>query len=401
MVNRIIILIATSLPGVQKMLILSFVGLFYGTMTLGTFVNDTFIVYMAVIFTSLNWSGVLLVDLNRYPQNLHTKLFGKIISYSIFYVLLATPFFFLLWHYNLIVDLYGSLFFLLSFSLYQVWRHYCLAQHKYREIVIQDILIVFLSLLLVWINTFLSLSVVGLLALPFLSPIFHFIHINRGIVIFSTSFYRNKLNLNMHKRALQRAISNFSTGSLPLLIAPLSYNLLSNEYTAVIGFFSNIATSMILLPRAISFHKLPYLSKQYNNKQVFTLEFRKYEKSILLVLVALFLVMTFLYSIFSQVNKKFPIYPSFNLPYLAWICYLMMATAVISQIMLPMSNKLMILRREDLLLKINAFTFFMTLVSFFLFNDIIQQVFWVIIAFQLIQIKMHLFRLIILRRIDT
>lgn len=393
--HRIKSLLVTGIPGLQKILTLSFIGIFYGLETVGLYVNDTFIIQIVCMFSSLNWCTILLVDINKYPSRLRTKFYSKITFYCLVYSFIAVLLIFILHQLTLIVDFWGSAVYLVLFGVYQLWRHYCISQYKYSYSIFLDLVVMVFSFFMAIGGGIYGFSPVLMMAIGFVIPILVFYINDKPPILLSISFFTGKINRTFQKRSWQIAVANFSTGSIPLFIAPLSYNVLSSEYTAIIGLFNNIANIILLVPRAISLNMVPKISLDYRNKTVMT-TYKKFRKTIYLFLsISFIVIVVFFVALYALRNVEI-LSPLFEQKGLYLICFLMLLATLASQTVLPISNLLMVLRREAFLLRANIISILIFVVSFLLTFFYFKETIATLFSYQVLMILVSFFRLYLL-----
>lgn len=376
---------STAMPGVQKLAALFFVGYCLTPELLGRFVNDIFIVQIAAIFSASSWAGVLMVDIHKYRRG-GLLFYARVQGYACLYCIPLSGILMLLYHFGWLQDVCGSILFLFAFTLYQIWRHYMLAFHRYAMIVCFDSVILAGSGLLAFVARYYPGAVLLLQALPYLLPVL-------SIRVFP-SF---RLGGRLHTRALQQGFANFSTSSMPLFIAPVAYKLLNPSYTAVIGIFTNIANVILLIPRSMAFHEIPALAKVYNDKIQLSKVFRRYQRSVNQVLMVL--MMLALAAIVALYYWPGSI-PFTELPFIYFIYGLMIVAALVSQLSLPLSNLLNISLQDGWVLWVNAYAFGLFVALFYTWYHWMADAVFVLIGYQVLLILVNLMRFGWLTRIS-
>lgn len=352
-IDRIIILGVTGIPGAQKLLILFIIGLFYPIADLASYINDSFIVMMLTYFTAINWSSILIADINKYPISLRNKFYATIISNASTYCIICSiTILFIASISSLIQYPSGSILFVFSYTYYQLWRHYLLAKQSYLKILVLDIIILGLFWGTLYLGSMQHIDALIPVSLTFLLP-FIYTYCEEKIPIIPYSKCRNKLSRKFHHRALFTGISGFFTASPALLIAPISFRILSVEYTSVIGFMNNIVNIIYLIPRAYSLYNIPLLAQSYNNISLFITNYRAYRKRIHRMLCALLVIILTIFSIYMLVISKWNIIDTSQLPYIYTLSILMLLSGIFAQFIIPIANLSNILRAEKTMTYIN------------------------------------------------
>src|SRR5690606_12888360 len=182
------------LPGVQKLSVLFFVGYLYGASELGVFINDSFIIQILAIFTAFSWSNIILADIHKFSNRLKAKFYAKISFFSLTYCLFFILIILVLHYFNCIIDWKGSIFFLITFSLYQLWRNYYVTSHLYWIVFILDTILIVLSILAVYIKSNTGVSIILLQSIPYLVPIIYLYLKEKIPIIFSFNLYKGSFN---------------------------------------------------------------------------------------------------------------------------------------------------------------------------------------------------------------
>jgi hypothetical protein len=392
LLKKSIILCVTAMPGLQKLLVLFFIGVFHSTGQLGIFINDIFIIQIFTYFTTINWANIVMVDTHKYGSAYKNNFFARIINNSIFYCIPACIFLIILFRFNWIQDIKGSILYLISFSLYQLLRHYLLTQHKYWQLFFFDSMVILISFILCYAAIFISEYLLSLLALPYFT-LFLYFYINEKIPVVILPKIHNKFSISLHVRAIQNAFSNFSTASIPLFIAPMSFRILSAEYTSVIGVVNSITNIMLLVTRSVSLHTIPILSKIYLANKNIREEYRRYKMFICKILIAILGVCILLFCAIIIFNKNHPGI-LLNLPYIHIICILMFISVIASQFSLPASNLAIIIRRESTLLLVNITSMIIFIIIFGVAYKVFSDGLLLIIYYQILQILISIYRYI-------
>lgn len=383
----------TTFPGFHKLITLLFISFLFDKTEIGDYVNDTFIIYIFGYLTVFNWANFILMEMIKQPSNRQPLFFGKIswMSFSILVPILGIIFF--LFKFKIITDFYGTAVFLFTWSFHQLWRHYFIARKCFKSLFYSDVFIMLFTLGAIYISKKVELNTLFAQSLPMVMvpAIYKLIHIN------SPDFYiefrsLSKINWSIYKRALNYSLINLSTGGIQLLIAPLSYQLLNSEFTAIIGIVNNLASVGLIIPRAISYSYIPNLAKVFRSSfekflALIALFQKNINKSILYLILASVLVMPFCL-IF---NEKMPI----NAIILSGCVYVNLIT---SQLSIPWSNALIVMSKNMYLLKVNLLSFFSYICILFILYIFLNEGFYVILLASFLNIVLNYSRYKVLSR---
>lgn len=383
--STLIILIVTAIPGLQKLIVLTFIGYLYNSEILSAFINDTFIVLIISYFTAYNWANILIADIHKFPKTHQVRLLIKISCYSFVYCVLSLSIILLLYYTGLIVDCLGCIVYIFCLTIYQIWRHYYITNHFYNDVLKFDCVIILSSIASAFIGSkYSTLLLIGQ-SIPFLIPVIYFYYEKEIKVKFSIKLFKGYFNKNLNIRAIQNGISSFSTTSIPLFMAPIAYQLLKSEYTSVIGYFTNVANIILLIPRSFALHNIPTLAKAYRDKLIFETLYENYKKNIFKIILVLFILSSSTLFIFYGVSRHFHFFDTYlRLPYIQVICLLILTTTLLSQILLPASNRAMISRQEIMLLKANLISLTIFIFVFTVIYNLIIGSILIILSYQIL-----------------
>lgn len=382
----------TAFPGIHKLVILLFISFLFKTNATGNFVNDIFIIYIFGYLTVFNWANFILVEMSKLPSKFKPLFFGKILWLSISMMIPIIVIIFILFKFGIIIDLFGTSLFLFSWSFHQLWRHYYIAQKKFKDLFYSDVIIISFTIFNIYLAFIFSVNIFVAQTIPLLLiPVLYKI-----IGIESPAFYFEfrsffKVDWRIYKRALNYSLINLSTGGIQLIIAPLSYQLLNAEFTAIIGITNNIATTALLIPRAISYNYIPELAKEfrlsiYKFKEVLS----DFQKKINISVVGL-AVVGLIFCVVASI-----LYPNLKMRvvFLSSMVYINLLT---SQLSLPWSNAIFVMRKNEFLLKINVFSFSIYIVLLLLFFQFFSNGYYIIVSATVLNILINFFRYMTLK----
>lgn len=232
-----------------------------------------------------------------------------------------------------------------------------IATDNYRKLFYADLGVLFFTIVSIWLTHKIDGNVYLLMSFPTIFvPVFF-----EKLPFILPDF---KWNPRIFKRLLNYTLINLSTGGIQLIFAPLSHQLMSADFTRVIGFANNIAAMVLLIPRAMAYQYLPALSANFRSSgEKFQRIYKEFSRKINL-------------AVFSMVIFGFILVPiAFVL--LDKMTYLLMAfglvvyfNLLVGQLAIPSSNVMVVRSQSGRLLQINIFSFIL----------IIMQMSWVLLS---------------------
>jgi len=249
-VKKVLVLIAVAMPGLQRLYVFLLAGNALSLSKFGEFSSDYSVVQVLSFFSAIGWSGVILTRVPKLSSNDSKIFLANITRTSLGYYFLYTLVLVAMFFYGVLFDLFGTLFFLITWMVYQLARHYAFARTSYNVIIVADVVFmsVFTGLALLGCDVFFGLSIGYLLsaALLFYKNI--------------TFKYRRVIGQDVVK-SFEISGSNFLSTStlmgLPFIVS-LSGEV---EYSAFIGSMLSILGVLLLLPRGFSVYLSPILAK--------------------------------------------------------------------------------------------------------------------------------------------
>ncbi len=347
--NNFFLLGTTAFPGFHKLALLMLIGFLFAKGTTADFVNDVFIVYIFGFITAFNWANFILTEMPKLPQKKQALFFGKIVwlTFPLIAPILVISLF--LYQLGLIVNFSGFIVYLFCWSFHQLWRHYYIARKHYRALFLSDLLIFAFSLGSIFTAWHLDNSMLLWLSLPcVLIPIFFRFFSNNTPVYHYEFRSIKKFDGKVYARAMNYSLINLSTGGIQLIFAPLSYQLLNAEFAMIVGYTNNFASIALLIPRAIAYNFIPELSQNFRfSFNLFSETLHRFQKRINLSLIVLLIIGALVFALFYVIVPNFDL----NTIFLALSIYINLLTA---QLSLPASNALIVMFKNQLLLKVNV-----------------------------------------------
>jgi len=251
MLEKVEVLVATGLPGLYKILVLFFITETFGLSTVGVFASEFSISQIVAFFTAIGWSSLILV---RVPQRQgDSGAWCAYISILIMATMSFVPLLIAVFivYYSLGISAYGVICLVISWSLYQMHRHYYVSLKKYRKLILYDSVLIALSIASVAITheNYVSVTISSSMFATF--------------VVFFISDYTNKkiAYAGFDLKGLELGASNFFSGVIPLAIVPLAHYHVDEQVAGIISIFLAVTAAVLLIPRAISLYKFPDITR--------------------------------------------------------------------------------------------------------------------------------------------
>lgn len=356
MIDKLILLIVTALPGVIKVFLFILIEKLYSIEILGNFSNDYYLAQLFIIVTAVGLSGIVMVNIPKVEEYIAHII--KVINTSFIYCIFILPIFFIFYKFNLFYFI-DSFILIISMSIYLIIRHFFLARKEYLNLFYYDLFL--LSLLAIFLVFFNQLNIVQKIYIPYLTIIILFIFKIKRINTKSLDIFDMKQSFHI-------SLTNFFSGGIFFLIIPLSTKTLGIEYTALLGIILTISSIIILLPRAISTFYLPLIAKNIQNKEFSN---NLYKKLLRLNFITLFLLFISTF-ILLFIIKLFFFKDLFSLKNSEILYILLMLSILVSQISLVPSNFIMVLKKNEFTFKLNIilslFYFLLSLVFIYIYN---------------------------------
>jgi O-antigen/teichoic acid export membrane protein len=285
--NKILVLATTAMPGLQRLLMFIFLERLLSMEQLGYFASDFSLLQIISFFSAIGWSGLVLTRVPKLTDTDSEIYLLNILTMAILYCLGYALIIILLFYAGLLFDLYGSIFFMISWMFYQIVRHYRLAKRGYRLIISADLsaLLLFILLVSFGIGALLAASVSYLIATL--------------ILFIKTSPFKEQLkNLSKedHVKSFQISMSNFLSSGI-FLGLPFIVTLGDDEkYSALLGYLLSVIVMAQLIPRGLSLYLTPKIAELNHTKKSVTILI-KYIGLNSLLTIAMFFVQVSLYYI--------------------------------------------------------------------------------------------------------
>jgi hypothetical protein len=262
------------MPGAYKLIIFFSLEHIYGLSLLGNIASWQSIAQVFGFFTAIGWCSLILVRIPK-ANSRQEKIsnYNKLLGMGILTLIaLSIPIYTIGAYFSNTHQALQILAWLLAWTLYQMPRHYFIAQRSYRAAFTIDATILTASLICLitiseqYISTALAscMLITGLLTSLAIQS-------GRTNTVFSMSYER---------KGLEYGLINLLSGGITLSLIPLAHYLSSSEFAGSISLFLAIISIALLIPRAISTYQLPELSKTINNATTLKLHSKSMQRVI-------------------------------------------------------------------------------------------------------------------------
>ncbi|CAH7412904.1 membrane hypothetical protein [Vibrio chagasii] len=329
---------STALPGTYKLLSLLIFSHLNGMDSAGEFSNDLAMVFSTTLLLSNGWCAWLLSYLPKSSDIARRhNCFSKAFYGQVLFFIPGIVFLYFTYKINVISNFLFSTILLISFSIYQINRHYNLSLTFYRKQFIVELLIFTLMI-------FISCVAKNANELLFYSSLVYFI-------VSLDVFFHLKTKIpskNDFKFSIYSGFSNYLSGGILSLIIPVANftgGSLVAGYCALVTQFVSLS---MYIPRNLSVYFMPRLSRVFEDKTKLLTIYSKFTTlnglSLLIMSVLFLLFFTVDYILTMQYVKNY---------FLLQIAILIVFTYLASQLSLPSSNVLLSLEMPDVILKTN------------------------------------------------
>lgn len=352
--NKILLLIVTAFPGINKLVLFFLIEKIYDINILGKFSNDYYLIQLFIIFTSIGISSLIMVNIPKIEN--HIEFLSKSITSVFLLCLLFMPIIYICYNYNYLFSYYNALFLLISMSLNLIIRHYYLSIKKYK-IVLQFDLILFLFICILLTLEINFLEVIDKISISYILVFFIFI-----LSIKKINF--KILKIEDFKESFHISSVSFLSAGIYLFFIPLINQKLGIEYTALMSIIFTLSSVMVLFPRALSTYYLPDISKNLLNDNLEKIYNKFFLYTVLSLIFLYFISIIILFLISNFIFKEL-----FNREYSNFLYLIFISSILVSQLSLAPSNLIVAAKKSLLLTKIGFY-----LVIFYLFILFILQI---------------------------
>lgn len=276
--NKILIIINTGMPGLQRLAAFFIAERIFSTQVLGQFATDYSIIQLLSFYTAIGWCGLVMIRAPQMPINDAYQLANAAIHQTHKHLIIYAFILLALYKLEIIANLLGSLLFLGAWTQYQIARHLHIAIKHHKTIVVADAVSLTLTITLMAsdINPLISLAISFFIASLILS---HKIYKNNNQKI--------RISIEDKTKTLEISTTNFLLGAaiygLPIIISMRA----GYEYSALVGYLMSFIIIIQITPRAFSAYYLPKMAKNAATPEAASV-FPSYSKMNALLTLTLF-----------------------------------------------------------------------------------------------------------------
>lgn len=249
-------IVATGMPGFYR--VIAFIGIqrVYSLGDLGRAASAFSVAQILAFFTAIGWASLILV---RIPaardRSERTQRFYELIRMGGVSVALIGAGV-LLWARFFGRNVSGPeiVAILSGWTLYQLSRHYFLAQREYRRVIVYDLILLLVTAALV----------VGLHGLGATAgwPLGLALATVGGLMLLNIGLPQQRLGgWTFEFKGLEFGFTNFLSGGVALSLVPIANLTDGARFAGVISLIASFSAISALIPRAISMYRLPEMSR--------------------------------------------------------------------------------------------------------------------------------------------
>lgn len=333
MIHRLLVLINTGMPGLQKLIIFIVAERILTRQMLGEFSSDYALVQLISLVSVVGWCGLILSRVPKLEIVAGKRYVYTILKYSFFYYAGAVVLIGVLSFFNIAYNAVDISIFLFSWTLYQLLRHFAIAQKRHLIITIADFIALSVVVLLMWfsIRAFVALSISFIIGGVILG--FRQLEVNSS-----------KVKRQDQKKAFEFAISNFM-GSFGVMGLPVLVSATDNTGIAgVIGYTLSMIIALQLLTRSLAFIYIPEMASAAGSHKI-DVVYKKFIKNNALCTLLSALFMVFVYAVITRYSLVSVLESEESF----WVYMLLLISGSTASLTVPLQNYLMAIERSDLL----------------------------------------------------
>ncbi|MCG3203046.1 MAG: hypothetical protein NFCOHLIN_02963 [Gammaproteobacteria bacterium] len=345
-------LIVTGMPGAQRLMIVFLIQYEYGLEVLGKFTNDISIVFMITLFTAIGWANLILVRVPAARSRERLAVVRELMRYILPTIAVGGCAIAILGYMNRAFEPGSMIVVLIGWTGYQLVRHYLISVSEYEIILRIDAACTgCIALLLAGPLTFLNPLLCMGVPLGAIS-MWGWIQVERGAK--GIKYEKCQARNNSCRSGLEFGLTNFLNEGMTLLLGPISAMAAGVAYAGVIGLITAFLSIVLLFPRALTMHYMPRLAvADKEERKTFFEVFRAYRRYLHVMVVAMAFGAVIVGIIISWYIDERGMGVE-----RAWaILLLVLANAVVNQMALPDSVRLIVKEKSQLMVRINATTF--------------------------------------------
>lgn len=254
--------IATGMPGAYKVLIFFLIQHFYSIEALGNIASWQSTAQIIGYFTAIGWASLVLVRVAK-ADTLKDRVeaFNRLFQMSLITLSICC---FCIFSIGVLFDKTNEsiqiIYWTIAWTFYQMPRHYLIALRAYRKAVALDASVIILSTIAILISPVGAASLwltLSMLAAGFVT-----------FILIQHKSNSRKFYWNYETKGLEFGLVNFLGGGVSLSLIPLAAILESEAFVGVLSIFISTMGIALLIPRAISIHQLPKLSKMVDTPAI-------------------------------------------------------------------------------------------------------------------------------------
>ncbi|KMZ11398.1 hypothetical protein BHUM_06036 [Candidatus Burkholderia humilis] len=254
--NRSEPLICTGMPGVYRIASFFAVQHIYSVSELGRVVSNMAVAQMAGFFTAIGWATLILVRISSVKtRNEASEQFFQILWMSLLTTAVISASLLPAGKFvSIPFEPLETIGLLWGWTLYQIARHYFVAQKWYRGAICFDVLLTLATCGGAFLGRNSALTPSAILAIALVGV--------GAMMLPSIGFPAKRVRLgSFEKKGLEFGLANLVSGGMTLALTPLASTLCGSSFAGVFSLISSASAIGALVPRAISLIQIPVLSK--------------------------------------------------------------------------------------------------------------------------------------------
>ena len=350
-------------PGALRFIFFLAGGIYFSQAAISEAGASLSILMLLSYFTSVGWCSLLFSDYKK--EKLRDDIPFKLLAYSsltVVFVSCVSPLFGDFFSLTVV----SCIYFLFSWSTYQIVRHTLIVQKKYKVIFFIELV---LTVIFFGITAFIwniHYNQVGLI------PLYSSLWLVLSIILFFIArpyiipLKRQGLFLegNLVRKGAVSSASNFLSGGALYLLTPVSKLAMSDAMTSQFFMMTLFIQMSILLPRSIAINYLPAMARLETAKEI-EMSVKYFRKKFILINVFTIVLCLLLWSFYVQFLVKSAVYSVFDL---APIFISLLLASVFSVLNMPIANACQILGVQRFNFYSNVIFFISILTSFLLLD---------------------------------
>lgn len=253
--NKLFILLATAMPGLQKLIMFFVCERILTVSELGLFSSDYSLLFVLSYLYAIGWSGLVLTRVPKLDELSGRRYLISILTTAMIYYFLSLIIIITLSLTGMIADLMGSILFSFCWMVYQITRHYRLSKIQYKRILFADIafLLIFLMFIFFSVPPLVCISMAALLS-------------SLILIVKGADLRISMVSKEDQNKSFEISANNFLYSSI-LMGLPFIVNSKGDaELAAIIGYFISIFSITLLLSRGVSLYYIPRMAAAEGNK---------------------------------------------------------------------------------------------------------------------------------------